>query len=80
MFNKVKTETRIAEIRETIKPFIYLSSALKIIDTPINDIIPNINSYNKNFFLKNKGSINVVKNAAEDIMETVIETFEIFIA
>ena len=80
LFSNVKTETRKAEIKATIRPSIYFISALKIIETPNKDKIPSINSYIKNFFLKNKGSISEVKNAAEDIIETVIETLEILIA
>ena len=76
----VKTETKTEEIKATIKPSIYFISALKMIETPNKDKIPKINSYIKNFFLKNKGSISEVKNAAEDIIETVIDTLEILIA
>ena len=80
LFSNVKRETRKAEIKATIRPSIYFISALKIIETPNKDKIPSINSYNKNFFLNNKGSISEVKNAAEDIIETAIETLEILIA
>ena len=76
----VKTETKTEEIKATIKPSIYFISALKMIETPNKDKIPKINSYSKIFFLKNKGSIIEVKNAAEDIIETVIDTLEILIA